>query len=208
MLESLIHVQPLKLRLFAAGDDIHVIAAAQAMVEDAEQAVGVRWIVHADHFAPARQRIVHVPGCLVAEAIVVVAPCMTCEQNIERRERSAPGILAALLEPLGMLSGHRIDHLREGFIGGPHAMTAGEQVAFKPSLAEVLAQHFHDAAVRTEFIVDRNNLGHRAALRGLKDGVQAIGIRFIGAEHAEVCQIHSEDVAEEISSLRGASART
>jgi hypothetical protein len=33
MLKSLVHVQPLKLRLLAAGDDIHVIAAAQAMVE-------------------------------------------------------------------------------------------------------------------------------------------------------------------------------
>ncbi len=78
-------------------------------------------------------------------------------------------------------------------------MTAREQVAFKPSLAKMLAQHFHDAPVRTQFIVDRNNLGHRTPFRRLKDGVQAIGIRFIGAEHAEVCQVHSEDVAEEIS---------
>jgi hypothetical protein len=68
MLESLIHVQPLKLRLFAAGDYIHVIAAAQAMVEDAKQAVGVRWIVHADHFTPARQRIVDISSSLMAEA--------------------------------------------------------------------------------------------------------------------------------------------
>src|ERR1019366_2844694 len=100
---SLIHVQPLKLRLLAAGDNIHVIAAAQAMIEDAEEAVGVRWIVHADHFTPASQRIVHVPSCLVTETIVVVAPCMTREQNIKRCERPAPRILAALLEPLGML---------------------------------------------------------------------------------------------------------
>src|ERR1035438_7928233 len=78
-------------------------------------------------------------------------------------------------------------------------MAPCKQVAFKPSLAEVLAQPFHDAAVRTQFIVDRNNLGHRAPFRCLKDGVQAIGIRFVGTEHAEVCQVHSEDVAEEIS---------
>jgi len=41
MLQSLIHVQPLKLGLFAAGHNIHVIAAAQAMVKDAEEAVGI-----------------------------------------------------------------------------------------------------------------------------------------------------------------------
>ena len=78
-------------------------------------------------------------------------------------------------------------------------MAAREQVALKPALAEMLAQHFHDAAVWTEFIVDRDNLGHRAALCGLEDGVQSIGIRFIGAKHAEVSRIHSEDIAEEIS---------
>ena len=45
MFESLVHLQPLELRLFAAGDDIHAVAASQAMVEDAQQAVGVRWII-------------------------------------------------------------------------------------------------------------------------------------------------------------------
>jgi len=58
---------------FAASDDIHIIAAAQAMVEDTEEAIGVRWVVHADHFTPALQCIDDVPGCLVAEAIVIVA---------------------------------------------------------------------------------------------------------------------------------------
>ena len=106
MIKSLVHIEPLELRLFTAGDDVDVIAAAQAMVEDAEEAVGVRWIIHADHFTSALQCIDDVPGCLVAEAIVVVAPGMTCEQNIERRKRPAPEIFSALLQPLGMLCGH------------------------------------------------------------------------------------------------------
>ena len=78
-------------------------------------------------------------------------------------------------------------------------MTPRKQVALEPSLAKMLAQHFHDAAVRTQFIVDGDNFGHRAPLCGLEDGVQAIGIRFIRAEHAEVRQVHSEDVAEEVA---------
>jgi hypothetical protein len=36
MFESLVHVQPLKLRLLAASDDVDVVAASQAMVEDAQ----------------------------------------------------------------------------------------------------------------------------------------------------------------------------
>jgi hypothetical protein len=49
------------------------------MVEDAEEAIGIRWIIHADHFASALQCIDYVSGCLVAETIVVVAPCVTGE---------------------------------------------------------------------------------------------------------------------------------
>ena len=179
MLQSLVHVQPLELRLLAAGDDVHVIAAAQAMVEDAEQAVGVRRIVHADDFTSARQGIVYISGCLVAESIVIVAPGMTRQQNIEGCQWPAPGKLAALLKPFGMLRSHRIDHLRECLVGGPHAMAARKQVAFEPSLAEMLAQYFHHAAIRSELIVDRDDLRHRATLGGLEDGVQTIGIRFI-----------------------------
>ena len=80
-------------------------------------------------------------------------------------------------------------------------MTAGEQVAFKPSLAEVFAQHFHDAAVRAKLIVDRNKFSHRATLGGLEDGVKTVGIRFIGAEHTKVLRIHFENVPKEISKL-------
>jgi len=35
MFESFVHVQPLKLRLLSAGNDVDVVAAPQAMVEDA-----------------------------------------------------------------------------------------------------------------------------------------------------------------------------
>src|ERR1700722_3453567 len=102
MLECLVHLQPLKLRLLSAGDDIDVVAASQTMIKDAEQAVTVRRIVHTDGIASACQRVVHKPGGLVAEAVVIIAPRMTCEQNVQRCDRLAPCILAALLQPLGM----------------------------------------------------------------------------------------------------------
>jgi hypothetical protein len=82
VLKRLIHVQPLKLRLFPARDDVDVIAASETMIKDAEQGVTVRRIVHADGVASARQSVVHKTGCLMAEPIVIVAPCMAGEQNI------------------------------------------------------------------------------------------------------------------------------
>ena len=68
MFKSFVHVQPLKLRLLTAGDYVDVVAAAQAVIEDAQQAVAVRRIVHADGFAAARQGIVDKSSRLVAEA--------------------------------------------------------------------------------------------------------------------------------------------
>src|ERR1039458_4524760 len=65
----------------------------------------------------------------------------------------------------------------------------------------MLSQYFHHAAIRAEFIVCQHNLSHRAALRSLKNRVQTIGIRLIGAEHAKIRRIHSEDIPKEISEL-------
>ena len=77
MFKSLVHGQPLKLRLLATGDNVDVVATPHAVVEDTQQAIAVRRIVHPDRFAPACQRIVDESGRLMAEAVVVVPPCMT-----------------------------------------------------------------------------------------------------------------------------------
>ena len=99
-------------------------------------------------------------------------------------------------EPFGMLREHRVHDLREGFVGRPHAMPPGQQVAFEPALAAMLAQDFHDAAVGAEVVIDRNGFRHEATIRRFENGVQAIGVRLIGTEHAEVCRIALEDVAK------------
>jgi hypothetical protein len=82
MFEGLVHVQPLKLWLLSASNNVDVVAAPQTMVEDTQQAVAIRGIVHADGFAPARQRVVYKSGCLMAETVVIVSPGMTCQKNI------------------------------------------------------------------------------------------------------------------------------
>ena len=80
-------------------------------------------------------------------------------------------------------------------------MPPGQQVPFEPSLAAMFAQYFHDTAIRTQFVIDRNGLRHEAAFGSFEDGIQAIGVRLIGTEHAKVCRIELEDVSEKISEL-------
>ena len=129
------NVQPLQFRLLAAGDHVDVIAAAQAVIENVEQAVGVGRIVNANHFAAALQRVVHKSGRLVAEPVVIVAPGVAGKEHVERSDRPAPGKVDALLQPFRVLRHHRVHHLRERFVGRPHPVPAGEQVALQPAFA-------------------------------------------------------------------------
>ena len=100
-----------------------------------------------------------------------------------------------------MLREHRIDHLRERFVGRPPAVAPREQVALKPSLAAVLAENLHNASLGADVIVDRNGFGHAAAIGRFEYGVQAIRIRFVRTEQSKYIRIHFDDVTQEFAEL-------
>ena len=97
MLERGVEVQPLELRLFAARHHIDVVTAAQTMIEDIDQAVGIRRVIDPDNVRPALQYVVDESGGLVAETVVVISPGMAADQNVQGCQGSSPGKLAALL---------------------------------------------------------------------------------------------------------------
>src|SRR5205807_6148111 len=70
----LVHRQPLQLRLLVDDDQIDVVAAAQAVVGDREQAVRVRRQVDASHLSLLGDQGIDETGTLVREPVVVVAP--------------------------------------------------------------------------------------------------------------------------------------
>ena len=67
---------------------------------------------------------------------MVSAPDMRGQEIVERGEWPA---LPRHLEPLGVLVEHRIDDVDEGLVAVEQPVAAGDQIAFKPALAEVLA---------------------------------------------------------------------
>ena len=58
-----------------------------------------------------------------------------------------------MIEPLRVLHEHRSRHHRERFVRREQAVPPRQQVRLEPALAQVLAQHFHHPAVRSEVIV-------------------------------------------------------
>ena len=103
-------------------------------------------------------------GILVAEAVVVLAPDMRGQQIVERGDRPAPGNLRGTLQPFRVLVEHRIDDVDERLVAGEEAVPPGQQIAFEPALAGVLAEDLHHPAVRREMIVVGQDLGHPRAV--------------------------------------------
>jgi hypothetical protein len=68
-------------------------------------------------------------------------------------------------------------------------MAPGEEIAFDPALAHVLAEDFHDAAVGGEMLVDRKNGGLPRFAGDFEDGIEAIGGGFIRTENAEIFRL-------------------
>ena len=133
------HVQPLQRRLFAGDDDVHIVAAAQAVIGDGEQGVGIGRQIYAYNVSFFIHHVIDESRILVCEAVMILAPNVRGQQIIQRRDRSAPGKVASDFQPLGMLIEHRVDNVDERLIAGKETVAAGEQIAFEPALAHVFA---------------------------------------------------------------------
>ena len=199
MLDRLVHRQPLRRRLLAGHDDVDVVAAAQAVVGDRKQAVGVGRQIDADDFRLLVHDVVDEARILVAEAVVVLAPDMARQQVVQRPDRPPPRNVVAHLQPLGVLVEHRVDDVDEGLVAREEAVPAGQQIAFEPALALVLAEHLHDPPVGGEMVVVGIGFRHPGAVGDLEHVLPAVRVVFVGAEQAEVARVHVQlhDVAQE-----------
>ena len=203
--DRLVHGQPLGRRMLAGHDDIDVVLAAQTVVGDGQQTVGIRRQVDADDLGLLVDDMIDEAGVLVAEAVVVLPPDVRGEQDIKRGEGAPPGDLPGHLQPLRMLIEHRANDVNESLVAGEQAMAAREHVALQPSLALVLAQHLEDAPVRGEMVITEEGIGHPLPLRDLEDRVEAVRDRLIRPEEAEVPlrRVQREHVAQETAQDAG-----
>ncbi len=173
--------------LLVDHDQIDVVAAAQAMVGDRQQAVRVGRQVDSRHDAALGQQSVDEAGALMAEAVVIVAPAGRSEQVVQRRNRTPPRQLGlAGLQPLRVLRRHRVDDHRERLVRREHAVASGERVALEPALMAMLAQHFHHAAVGRDVIVVALDAAHQASVLDLEHVAEAIRVGLVGTEEAKV----------------------
>ena len=95
MLDCGLHIEILQRRLFAGDDHVHVVAAAQAVIRDGEQRVGVGRQIDAHDVGFFVHYVVDEAGILMAEAIVVLPPDVRRQQIIQRGDGTTPGNVRA-----------------------------------------------------------------------------------------------------------------
>src|SRR4051812_17603015 len=88
--ESLFHGQPLRRRLLSGHHHVDVVAAAQAVIGDREQAVGVGRQVYPHDLRLLVYDVVDKAGILVAEAVMILPPYMAGQQVVQRADRPPP----------------------------------------------------------------------------------------------------------------------
>ena len=92
--------KPVVLGLFPGHDDVHVIAASQAVVRHRQETVGVRREVGPNDGSFLVDDVIDETGVLVGEAVVVLAPDVTRQQVVQR------GDGAAATAPLALTLSH------------------------------------------------------------------------------------------------------
>ena len=207
--DGLVHRHVLQVLLLVADDHVDVVGAPEAVIGHAEQRVHVRRQIDAADIRALVHHHIEEARILVREAVVVLAPDRRGDQQVERRDRRAPGQFAADRQPLGVLVEHRIDDVDERLVGGEESVAAGEQIAFKPAFQRVLREHLQDPAVGRQLAavgVFGQVIGQPQLLAHLVDGIELVGRVLVGAEDAEVCHVLPHDVAQEAPSGRVFSA--
>ena len=187
-----VHRQPLRRLILAGDDDVHIVAAAQTMIPDREQTIGIRRQIDAHDGGLFVHDVVNETGVLMREAVVHLLPDMRGQQIVQRRDGTSPRQAGGDFQPLGVLVEHRIYDVDERLVAIEQSVPAGEQIGFEPAFALMLAQHFHDATVEREELIVVLLAGIPLPVGHLEHRTQAIGKRFVRAEDSEVARRAAE----------------
>src|SRR5688572_2790167 len=131
-------------------------------------------------------------GILMAETIMVLSPHMRGQQVIERCDGPAPRDVVAYLQPFSVLVEHRVDDMNKSLVTREKTMPARQEVAFEPTLALVLAQHFHDAAVGGELVIEVETLRVPGPVSHIEHVLPAVRIIFVWTEQAKILTLEIE----------------
>ena len=102
--------------MFAGNYHIDIVPAAQTMIKNRKQAVGIGRKINAHYIRFLIDNMVEETGILMCESVVILLPDMRGKQIIQRSNFSSPGQFQCNFQPFGMLAEHGINNTDESFI--------------------------------------------------------------------------------------------
>src|SRR4029434_4513277 len=94
--------------------------------------------------------------------------------------------------PLGVLVEHRVDDVDECLVTREETVSASQQIALKPSLALMLAQHLHYSTSRCKMVIPRIGLRIPGAVCDFEHVLPPVRVILVRAEETEVAALHVE----------------
>jgi len=88
--DGLVHIEPLWIGLFSRHNNVYVISAAQAMVGNRQQRIGVRRKIYSYNVRFFVHHMVDEAGVLMAEAVMVLPPDVRGQKVIKRGDWPSP----------------------------------------------------------------------------------------------------------------------
>lgn len=138
------------------------------------------------------------------ESIVVLLPYVGCQDQIQGGDGLSPRELIADLQPFCMLSRHGVNDSDKCLIACKESVTSGQQIAFQPSLAHVLAEHaVHNTSVSCQAFIAVIDHAVPVPVLLLKDLVKPVGHALIRSEYPEVpaLLVQLEDIPDVAAQL-------
>ena len=74
MAHGCVDVQPIGCGLLAGNDEVHIVPAAETMIGDRKQRIGVGWQVDPNDIGLLVRDVIDEAGVLVGEPVVVLPP--------------------------------------------------------------------------------------------------------------------------------------
>src|SRR5207244_9972439 len=128
------HIQPLRSRLFAGNNHVHIVSTTEAVIRYREQTVGVGRKIDPYDLGLLVNHMIDEAWILVAKAVVILPPDVGGEKIVKRRNRPAPVNVVTHFEPFGVLIEHRVNDMNECFITRKKAVAPGQKITLQPAL--------------------------------------------------------------------------
>jgi hypothetical protein len=194
--------------LLVWNDNVDVVDGAKTVIHNRKQTVAIGRKVDSDNLRTLVGDNVKETRILVCEAIVVLTPNDSSQQDVERSNLGTPLNFETLFDPFAVLVDHGVNDMNERLVAVEQSMPTTQEVTLKPTFAVVLRKHLDNTSSLGEVAtigILFEVLAHPDLFTSSVDTAKLVGLGLIRTKETEVGLVSRNDILEEYSHVGHAS---